>query len=278
MKTTQDILETNKKQKEFYNTKKKNFATRIWSSLREKTLKNIRRETGMLQQSYDLHKIWFGDLRNKKVLDLGCFAGNNLSLYLAENAKEYVGLDLSDVAIAQLNKRLAHIPTAKALAMDFLSDAFQETNFDIIYAYGVLHHFENVDVLISRLQEKLKPGGIVVSNDPLETSIPLKIMRVLYRPFQSDAEWEWPFTKKTYYALAKAFTIEERHGLLGSAKWVFALYFLLLSAKKKLALGKNGMKKIGTSPPPLMRSCFDACMLPCLCKKNKPVGYLCKTY
>lgn len=239
MKTTQDILETNKKQKEFYNTKKKNLATRIWSRVREKTLKNIRRETGMLQQSYDLHKEWFGDLQDKKVLDLGCFGGNNLSMYLAENAKAYVGLDLSDLAIARFSKRLEPIPTAKAIAADFLSEEFDESGFDIIYAYGVLHHFENVDVLINRLKEKLNPGGIVVSYDPLETSLPLKVIRSIYRPFQSDAAWEWPFTKKTYYKFDAAFTIEERRGLLGKAKWVFALYFMPLASSKKQALGKK---------------------------------------
>jgi len=103
----------------------------------------------------------------------------------------------------------------------------------------VLHHFENVDVLIARLREKLSPGGVVISYDPLETSLPLKVIRTLYRPFQSDAAWEWPFTKKTYYKFDKAFTIEERRGLLGKAKWVFALNLLPVSQQKKNKLGKK---------------------------------------
>ncbi len=239
MKTKEEILHTNLKQKEFYNTKKKNFATRVWSRIREKTLKNIRKETGMLQQSYDLHKEWFGDLSNKKVLDLGCYSGNYHSLYLAENSKSYLGLDLSDKGISILSNKLAHIPTAKVLAIDFLSDEFTETGFDIIYCYGVLHHFQNVDVLIDHLNEKLSKGGIVISYDPLETSWPLKLIRSLYRPFQSDAAWEWPFTKKTFYKFDKAFKIEERRGLLGKAKWVFILNLLPLSQQKKNKLGKK---------------------------------------
>ena len=69
----EETLETNVKQAEFYNTKKKNLPTRIWSRIREKTLKGIRRELNILQGSYDLHKSWFGELSDKKVLDLGCF-------------------------------------------------------------------------------------------------------------------------------------------------------------------------------------------------------------
>ncbi len=239
MKSKEEILETNLKQKEFYNTKKKNFATKMWSSMREKTLKKIRKNIGILDESYDLHKKWFGDLSNKKVLDLGCFAGNNLSLTLAQNAKQYIGLDLSDVAIAKLNERLKDIPTAKAIAADFLSDEFTEKDFDIIYCYGVLHHFPNVDVLITALNEKLAPNGVVISYDPLETSLPIKILRMVYRPFQSDAAWEWPFTRKTFFKYDKAFNIEERHGLLGKSKWFFLLSMLPISEEKALQIGKK---------------------------------------
>lgn len=59
----------------------------------------------MQQQTYDLHKAWFGDLSGKKVLDLGCFAGNHLSVYLAQNAREYIGVDLSEAGILKLNKK-----------------------------------------------------------------------------------------------------------------------------------------------------------------------------
>jgi len=239
MKTQEEIIETNVRQKEFYNTKKKNFATKIWSSLREKTLKKIRKNIGILDQSYDLHKVWFGDLSNKKVLDLGCFQGNTLSMFLAENAKEYIGVDLSDVAIAKLNQKLENIPSAKAVAVDFLSDDFPDKEFDLIYAYGVLHHFQSVPVLINKLNEKLASKGEIISYDPLETSLPIKIIRTIYRPFQSDADWEWPFTRRTYSQFKKAFNIEERRGLLGKTKWFFLLNFVPMSEEKRMNLGKK---------------------------------------
>jgi SAM-dependent methyltransferase len=244
MKTEAEIIEINKKQKEFYNHKKKNLPTRIWSFVREKTLKQIRRDIGVLNQSYDLHKEWFGDLTNKKVLDLGCFSGNNLSFYLAENSKEYIGLDLSDLAIAKLNERLKDIPSAKAIAADFLSETdFPDKDFDVIYAYGVLHHFQNPDVLIKKLNDKLAPGGIIVSYDPLETSLPIKIIRTIYRPFQSDKDWEWPFTRKTYYKFHNTFKVIERHGVLGQAKWYFLINLLPMSDVKKQEIGKKWHKK-----------------------------------
>lgn len=236
------VLEVNKRQKEFYNTKKKNFATKIWSYMRNKLLSDFRKELKISEQVYDRHKVWLGDLSDKKVLDLGCFAGNYLSLYLAENSKSYLGIDLSDEAIAKLNERLKDLPNAEAKEIDFLSPEFEEKDFDIIYAYGVLHHFESLDMLFDKLKEKLAPNGQLISYDPLKTSWPLKVIRAIYRPFQSDADWEWPFSKKTVQRFHKEFKVVERHGILGSSKWAFFLNLIPFSSAKKL----NYIKKLHT--------------------------------
>lgn len=55
---------------------------------------------------------------------------------------------------------------------------------------------KKVDELIDKLDEKLAPGGIIISHDPLKTSKPIALIRMLYRPFQSDRRWEWPFGRK----------------------------------------------------------------------------------
>lgn len=244
MKTTEEILAINKNQAEFYNTKKKNFATKIWSSIRGGALTKIRKEIGVQNQTYNLHKLWLGNLSDKKVLDLGCFSGNNLSIFIASNAKEYIGIDLSDSAIAKLNEKLEPYPNASAKAVDFLSNIdFPDKDFDIIYAYGVLHHFQNVNMLINRLNEKLTTNGIIIAYDPLETSLPIKIIRTLYRPFQSDKDWEWPFSKKTFYKFNTAFNIIERHGILGKSKWFFLFNFLPLSSDMKLSIAKKWHKQ-----------------------------------
>lgn len=239
METLQDTLKKNEKQKEFYNKKKKSLPSKIWSFVREKSLKNIRKELGILEQSYALHKEWMGDLSGKKVLDLGCYAGNRWSKYMASHCGEYIGLDLSDVAIKKLNDKLSDIPHAKAIANDFFSDEFTESDFDLIYAYGVLHHFKNVDTLIARLDKKLVPGGKIISYDPLETSYPIWLIRKLYRPFQSDAAWEWPFTRKTVRKFDKAFNVLEKRGVLGKSKWYFLYSMLPVSKEKKLKWGKK---------------------------------------
>jgi len=239
MKTKEEIIELNKEQKAFYNNEdafaKPTFFSRQWRNFRNGPLNTFQKAYGLRQQMYDLHKDWMGDLSDKKVLDLGCLRGNTLSLYMAENAKEYIGIDLSDVAINDLQKKLDKLnkPAARAFAVDFLSDEFAEKNFDIIYAFGVLHHFQNFEILLQRLVEKLKPGGEVISFDPLETSAPVKLLRKIYRPFQQDKDWEWPFSRHTFPQIEKYFNILELRGILGKTKYGLLLHLLPLSAVLK---------------------------------------------
>ena len=233
----------NAKQKEFYDSKRKNAATRLWSFIRNGALNRIKKDIGIEKDIYELHKTWFGDLSTKKVLDLGCYAGNSLSFYLAQNSKEYLGIDLSPKGINNLNRRLEKIPGARAEVKDFLSTDFKEDNFDLIYAYGVLHHFRDVDELITKLKEKLSAKGEIVSHDPLQTSLPIKIIRTIYRPFQSDREWEWPFSKDTYYKFEEAFEIKERRAVLGKAKWSALTGVLPISEEKRLGKAKSWHKE-----------------------------------
>ena len=235
--------EVNKRQKEFYQSFNKNFATKIWYSLRNGILTKFRQSTGIEGIIIKQHADWVGELKGKKVLDLGCYAGNSLSMYLAQNAGEYVAIDLSENAIKSLNDRLKDIPTANAYALDFLSDDFKEKDFDLIYAYAVLHHFKDVNDLIKRLNEKLNDKGRIISYDPTKTSLPVRLARSVYRPFQSDKDWEWPFGKTTIRKFEASFNVLDRHGILGKSKWFFLLNILPLGEKKRAEIGKKWQKE-----------------------------------
>ena len=104
---------------------------------------------------------------------------------------------------------------------------------------GVLHHFENVDLLISKLNEKLASKGRIISYDPLETSTPIWLIRKLYRPFQSDAAWEWPFNRNTLRKFDKNFDILEKRGVLGYAKWYFIINLLPIPKARKIKIGEK---------------------------------------
>ncbi len=219
------MLTVNERQKEFYETHGDNlnkvnsgFAIRIWGAARG-LMKEYRRSIGLKKAIRDFQTNSLGDLTGKRVLDLGCYDGNSMSVHLAKTSRSYLGVDLSESAISTLNSKLADFPNATGQAVDFLSPDFRPEPFDVIYANSVMHHFEHFDAFLLVLKSHLVPGGTVVSFDPLETATTLKLIRWLYRPFQKDADWEWPFSKSTFKAIEKHFRINAIQGFLGRAKW-----------------------------------------------------------
>ncbi len=217
------MLKTNEKQKAHYEATNPHIetggtATHLWASMR-RWLQSWRSSAGITNFAESTLREWVGNVEGKKVLDFGCFSGNPHSLEIAKNCREYIGLDLSESAIQRLQEKLKDIPHARAIASDILSDKFKEKDFDIIYARSVLHHFEDIEAMLDTLTSKMSPNGALVCLDPLQTSIPVRIARTLYRPFQSDRAWEWPFDRKTFRTIEKHFTIEKVQGILGASKW-----------------------------------------------------------
>ena len=232
------MLEINLKQKEFYDSPQTNkgFFTKVWSQIRNSALHSLRSRLNITKDIYDLHKIWAGDVKDKRVLDLGCYAGNELSIYFATNAQYYLGIDLSHTGIEKLNAKLKKIgnDNASAIQMDFLSNEFVEYGpFDIIYVYSAMHHFQYLETFLKRLDTFLKPGGIIISYDPLQTYWIMRLLRAVYRPFQSDADWEYPFNRKTFSLIKYSFEIEKIQGVLNKSKWGFLLNFVPINSNKK---------------------------------------------
>jgi len=221
------MLRTNVWQKRYYESDdpysdKGGFLNHLWVRIRN-ALQDMRTNAGINDDVLRMHRRWLNDLSGKKVLDLGCFDGNVLSMHLAQMSASYLGLDLSEQAVSRLNSSLVEAglygPKARALPADFLSPSFYEKDFDVIYANSVLHHFKYLEAALRILYDKLAPGGVVVTWDPMQTSLPVRVARTVYRPFQSDKGWEFPFTRGTFRNLQKYFLIEEVQGILGRSKW-----------------------------------------------------------
>jgi SAM-dependent methyltransferase len=216
------MVEINKKQAEFYDciseeddveeqtgyakNKKANLLTRVWAAMR------YRHQIAFEKSGVDIKKIafhdhWIASKRGGRFLEIGCFRGTRASWPLIEAAGTYKGIDLSESAVAVLNKKIQVadlITKASASAEDFLlmDDDYQ---FDLIFAHGVLHHFENSKILFSKINNLLSDDGILIFTEPSMVNKIFFSIRMIYRPFQSDSEWEWPFTKQTVSNLEQLF-------------------------------------------------------------------------
>lgn len=217
-----------------------NLISRVWDHARGSMMK-VRRELEITSHLVELHKQWLGDLNGKRVLDLGCASGNLLSLYLASNAGSYLGIDLSESATARLRRTLAkhELTNATVESLDFLSSDFPYEKFDIIYAYSVMHHFKHFEAFLKVLNERLVPNGRVITMDPTQTSLSMRILRKLYRPFQINAGWEWPLSRKSFLEVEQFFHIEAIQGFMGYAKIAIPLSVLPYASSLATRLGKR---------------------------------------
>jgi SAM-dependent methyltransferase len=227
-KDIEDMLAVNAAQKQYYDVASGSSESRLnspltnaWRRLRTRALASVK-AAGSARTLVPLHRQWIGDVAGKKVLELGVGGGSPLSEMLAGTAAEYVALDLSRRRLRQLRKRLkrAGIFGRRYVAADFLAPTeFPDDGFDVIYALSVFHHFAHLEPFLSVVEAKLAPGGIVVTYDPVQIWWPLRALRLLYRPFQTDAEWEYPFGERALRTIEKRFEVVACQGLLARAKW-----------------------------------------------------------
>ncbi|HTU32613.1 MAG TPA: methyltransferase domain-containing protein [Candidatus Acidoferrum sp.] len=91
------------------------------------------------------------------VLDAGCGKGRHIFLASQFQAREVIGIDLSDaVDAAYANTR--HLPNVHVVQADILKLPFAAP-FDLVYSIGVLHHLPDPKQGFLSLTKHIRPGG-----------------------------------------------------------------------------------------------------------------------
>ncbi|HVO33860.1 MAG TPA: class I SAM-dependent methyltransferase [Elusimicrobiota bacterium] len=116
--------------------------------------------------SQDLSKfLGKGSLRGLSFLDIGCGSGIHSLAARRLGASQIVSLDYDAMAVdcvRSLIERDGHPESWRAFRWDVLSTApFPEpAAFDIVYAWGVLHHTGHMWAAIDHSLPRVKPGGL----------------------------------------------------------------------------------------------------------------------
>ena len=99
-------------------------------------------------------------LAGKSVLEVGVGMGCHAQI-LAGGAAQFVGIDLSQPAVAATKRRmeLTSATAASILQMDAENLAFPDASFDLVWSWGVIHHSASTRRALEEIRRVLKPSG-----------------------------------------------------------------------------------------------------------------------
>jgi ubiquinone/menaquinone biosynthesis C-methylase UbiE len=141
-----------------------------------------------------------GNLRGRKVLDLGCGAGQN-TVALARQGAKVTAFDFSDAQIAQARK-LAH---QKHLKAEFIVGnisgrlPFPDLHFDLIISACAIAFVKDIDKAFREAFRLLKTGGKFILSDmhPLQYILDEESDKITFNhPFPHKPillKWSWDF-------------------------------------------------------------------------------------
>jgi len=101
----------------------------------------------------------FHELLGKDVLEIGCGTGVHARL-IAEAGAHLTAVDLTPTAVELTKRRLAHARVdADVREADAESLPFADASFDFVWSWGVIHHSEHTERVITEIARVLRPGG-----------------------------------------------------------------------------------------------------------------------
>ena len=101
---------------------------------------------------------------NDIVLDYGCATGT-ITYEIVGSVNKIVGIDFSSKMIDAANGKsveykLENVEFVKSTIFD---KRYNQGSFDVVLAFNILHLIENREKVLQRINELLKPGGMVIS-------------------------------------------------------------------------------------------------------------------
>ena len=146
-----------------------------------------------------------GDIRGKKVLDLGCGKGG-ATLDALRRGAYVTAVDISPKSIEVVKEEARKAGTDGALSayvMDAQSLDLEDHAFDVVIGNGILHHLPFLEESLREIQRVLKEDGHAVFVEPLGINPLLNLYRLLTPSMRTKDEQ--PFRMKEIRLIKNVF-------------------------------------------------------------------------
>ena len=166
-----------------------------------------------------------GNIKGKRILDLGCGAGEN-SVYFAKRGAVCVAADYSpgmvEVALQLATANQVEIEgcTENAIAL-----SFPDNSFDIVYASNLLHHLPDPQAAIKEMCRVLKPGGKACFWDPLKHNPVINVYRRIATSVRTEDEQ--PLDINIVNFVKSLFSTTTYDTFWIATLWIFLRFYLI---------------------------------------------------
>ena len=166
-----------------------------------------------------------GDITSKRLLDLGCGAGEN-SVYFAKKGARCMAADYSPgmvqvaLQLAASNGVQIEGCTANAMALKF-----PDNTFDFVYASNLLHHLPEPQQAIKEMHRVLKPGGKACFWDPLKHNPIINVYRHMATKVRTENETPLDIHIADFVKSLFSETVYDTFWL--ATLWIFLQFYLV---------------------------------------------------
>ena len=174
------------------------------------------------ENRYILSKL--GHLQGRRILDLGCGAGES-SVYFARQGAHCIAADHSS-GMLDTAERLARRYGVKIepRVVNANQMAFDSNVFDMVYAANVLHHVD-IDCALREIHRVLKPGGVAAIWEPLKHNPVINIYRRMASKVRTADEH--PLDIRVVDQVQKLFSLVDYDTFWLATLWIFLRFYLI---------------------------------------------------
>jgi SAM-dependent methyltransferase len=121
-------------------------------------------------KSHRLIREVVGDLRKKRILDLGCSRGMLLERFQGYEDSVLIGVELDRVMRAEAESRGIHVDEFQINVFDgdqmTARLAYPSESFDVVLAAEIIEHIVDTQAFVAEIQRVLVPGGAAFFSTP----------------------------------------------------------------------------------------------------------------